>query len=265
MSQLRLAGLRVSSARGTLVAGVDLELRAGEMVGLVGASGSGKTLTLRALLGMAELHPGVVEGTLRIACPEGNFAPALSGTRGERDRNFADIRGTILGYLPQDARHALDPLLRIHRQVTLAGRPRTLRSKAPEPLRALEEVGFDQPARVARLYPHQLSGGMAQRVVIAQALARGSRFLLADEPTSGLDPEIAARILALLRGLADAGVGVLWVTHDMRLLTQADRVVVMAKGKVVERLKPTELQDAKASATRELLTATARIAGGALG
>lgn len=265
--RLALSGLTIRAGTTTLVDGIDLEIRAGALVALVGRSGSGKSLTARALLGMVDLEPGVTAADLAITVGGTTRQPYAGNptNRRARERAFAPIRGAIVGYLPQDCRAALDPLARVGPQVAAVAR---LAGRAPDPLPWLRRANLPAPERVARLYPHELSGGMAQRVVIAQALARGSRFVLADEPTSALDPTVQAGVLRELRALADAGCGVLLITHDLRVLPGlADEVVILHAGQVAERTTAAALRDGAliSEPGRALHAATARIAAGVLG
>lgn len=231
---LAVEGLGVRAGARVLLDGVSLRLAAGEVLALVGGSGSGKTLTCRAVLGMVDVAPGVVQGDVAITVAGVTARPYSSCrgvTRRERDRAFAGVRGALVGYLPQEA--ALDPFRRVGAQVGAAAR---LAGSALPPEAWLARAGFvaAEAARVASGWPHELSGGMAQRVAIAATLARGSRFVLADEPTTGLDAPVARSILAELRRLADDGRGVLVVTHDLRGLDGvADRIEVMDGGRVV--------------------------------
>ena len=131
-----------------------------------------------------------------------------------------------------------------------------------DPVPWLRRAGLQDSERVARLYPHELSGGMAQRASIALALARGSRFLLADEPTTGLDPTVQEEILAELLSLRDQGVGLLFITHDLRLVPRiADALLVMHQGRLVESLNSGNLDSLVSPAGRALWTATRRISG----
>lgn len=261
MAELVLRQLVVRAGDRTLVDGVDLRLAPGELVGLVGASGSGKTLTCRALLGLVDLVPGVVSADLVVPTPGGPrqpYAACHGAGRRRRDRAFRGVRGDVVGFLPQQAAAALDPLLRVGAQVALAA---SLSGRGPsDPAAWLVRAGFpgDDAARVAELWPHQLSGGMAQRVVIAQALARGSSFLVADEPTTGLDAPIRQRLVRALRQLADDGLGVLMVTHDLALLAGvADRVQLMDAGRIVEHWDGPP-QAATSEPGRRLLAAASR-------
>ena len=252
---IRLSGLEIRAGEQLLVRDATLSIVEGELVALVGASGSGKTMTARALLGLTSVRPGVTGGSLEVEVDGQVHRPFEQG--------FDGLYGSTLGYLPQDARGGLDPLWTIGRLVRecleLAGR-----HGDAEPW--LRRAGFLRPGRVARLYPHELSGGMAQRASIACALARGASFLIADEPTTGLDPTVQEAILRELSGLAAAGIGVLLITHDLRVVRRhAHRVLVMHEGVIVEDRPVAELEQLTSPPARALLEATARIAGGTLG
>jgi peptide/nickel transport system ATP-binding protein len=166
----------------------------------------------------------------------------------------------VVGYLPQNARSSLNPVWRIGRQVSRCCK---LQGIAPDPLPWLRKAGFEDPERVARLYPHELSGGMAQRASIALVLARGSRFILADEPTTGLDPTVQERILKEILRLRDSGVGILFITHDLRIVPQiADHLLVMHDGRLVEKVEGCALNTLQSEPAKALWSATERIAGG---
>lgn len=265
---LTVNGLRISAGRDELLRGVSLRLDPGELVGLVGRSGSGKSLTARSMLGLIDIQPGVTAADLHVHVNGQTTAPwqaCLGKGQRARDKAFRGIRGGVVGYLPQDARAALDPLSRAGRQVAVAAR---LGGHRPDPLPWLQRAGLPDASRVATLFPHELSGGMAQRVVIAQALARGSRFLLADEPTSALDPTVQHAILGELRAMADSGIGILLITHDLRVLPAiADRLLVMSDGVIVERTTPDRLLtgELESGPGRDLVAATRRVAAGVLG
>jgi len=242
-----------------LVNGASITLNAGRITALVGASGSGKTLLARSLLGLIDLAPGVVQAEYAIDIDGRTLRPyrgILGGGIRKREAAFTPIRGDIVGYLPQDAIAALDPLWTVRKHVEAAALA-AFGSGSPAE-RWLERAGLSDVNRVAALYPHELSGGMAQRVGIAQSLARQSRFLLTDEPTTGLDPTIQAAILGALKDLADSGIGILLITHDLRILTDlADDIVVMHEGAIAGSLD--------SAAGQRLVNATQKIAAGRLG
>lgn len=270
---LSIEELVIRAGERTLVDRVSLSVSAGELAGLVGASGSGKTLTCRSLLGLVELAPGVISAELRVPAPEGLLRPYASvldggSTRLQRDRAFSGIRGRLVGYLAQNGPAALDPLRQVGWQVRLAAALAAREAGSPPPRRAdavpwLVRAGFDpsEARRVDRLYPHQLSGGMAQRVAIAQVLARGSAFLIADEPMTGLDATIQQRLVRVLRALADDGLGVLVVTHDLGLIGGiADRVHLMDAGQRIETWSRSDLASgtARTEAGQRLMDASRR-------
>jgi peptide/nickel transport system ATP-binding protein len=271
--RLTLTGLTVRAGQQALVQDVDLTLEGGEILALVGASGSGKTLTARSLLGLPGPQPGVVAAHLEIQVgetvhrPYEGLAEAVAAGRCWRywrraQPAWAAVRGQVVGYMAQDARGALDPLWSVERQLREAV---ALGPAGGTPVSWLARAGFACPEEVLALFPHELSGGMAQRVAIALTLARGSRFLIADEPTTGLDPTVQEAILAELRATARAGIGVLLITHDLRIVPRlARRVQIMHAGRTVEVLTSDALSVATSPEVRALLDATARVAGGLL-
>lgn len=252
MDELVAERLRVVAGDRVVVEEASIRVGAGEIVALVGASGSGKSVTARALLGLVPFRPGRVGGEVRVTVGGRTHTPVT-------EADFQPLRGAAVGLLLQDARGALDPLRTVGAQVRAAAR---LAGGGERPADVLARVGFPDPDAVAGQFPHALSGGMAQRAALAVALARRSRFLLADEPTTGLDPSVQRALLAHLSEVARAGVGLLFVTHDLRLLPGfAHRVVVMDAGRTVEEA-PTPA--GLTGPGRALLDATRRIAGGAL-
>jgi peptide/nickel transport system ATP-binding protein len=231
---LELRGLTVEfpSRRGTLraVDGVSLHIAAGEILGVVGESGAGKSLTGTAVTGLLEPPGRIAAGEILL---QGEPIHALPPAEMRR------IRGRRIGAIFQDPLTSLNPLFTVGEQIAETIRAHLPLSRAAARARALallEEVGI--PAATTRIdqYPHQFSGGMRQRVVIALALCAEPVLVIADEPTTALDVSIQAQITALLRGLCRRhGAAVMLVTHDMGVIAEtADRVAVMYAGRVVE-------------------------------
>jgi len=211
------------------VDGIDLEVRAGEVLGLVGESGSGKSVTLRSIVRLVP-PPGRIEGR---AIWQGRDLLALP------ERQLLDVRGKEIAMIFQEPMTALNPVLTIRRQIdenlkahTGLGRG----ERAPRAIELLDLVGIPSAAERLDAYPHQFSGGMRQRVMIAIALASQPRLLLADEPTTALDVTIQDQILKLLLELRDRlGMSVILVTHDLGVVAQTcDRVAVMYAGRIME-------------------------------
>jgi peptide/nickel transport system permease protein len=214
-----------------VVENVSFDIRRGEAVGVVGESGCGKTATSMAILGLLQGTGHIESGRVLF---DGVDLASLS------ERELRAIRGKRIGLISQDPAASLDPAFRVGTQlVEVVRRHHELGRKAAR-LRALEllrQVHLPDPESVARRFPHQLSGGMAQRVAIAAALAGEPSLLIADEPTTALDVTLQAEILALLRELLrDRGMALLLVTHDWGVVADiCDRAVVMYAGQVVER------------------------------
>ncbi|SIH10991.1 dppD_1 [Mycobacteroides abscessus subsp. abscessus] len=234
-SLLSVRGLTVDySHRGgtgdPAVDGLDLTVRPGHVTAVVGESGSGKSTTANAVLGLLPESARVTAGSIHL----GEVAlDSLS------PRAWRDVRGAQIGYVPQDPGSSLNPLRTVGRSVAEAlriHRRSDRRTARAEVLDLLERVGIDRPELRADQYPHELSGGMRQRVLIAAGIALRPRLLIADEPTSALDVTVQKRILDLLDELrAETGMGVLLITHDLAVAGErADDVVVMQSGRVVE-------------------------------
>jgi len=215
-----------------LITGVSLDIGPGEIVCLVGESGSGKTLTGRAIMGLLRRNPRMrVSGSVTFG---GRDLTALPEGKLRR------IRGGQIGMIFQDPVAALDPVIRVGDQIAEAivahGAAASRRAVRDRMTELLSQVGITDPGLRARQFPHELSGGMCQRVLIAIALAGNPSLLIADEPTTALDVTIQAQVLDLLARLrAERGMSILLITHDMGIAAQmADRVVVMYAGSVTE-------------------------------
>ena len=226
-----------------------------ERLGLVGESGSGKSQTGRAILGLSAPGACVSARRLRFAGRDLLDLPL---------RERRDLRGGRIAMVLQDPKYALDPVMRIGAQIA-----ETLQAHHPVPARlvmqrvheALAAVGIDDPARVARLYPHEVSGGMGQRAMIAMMLIAGPELLIADELTSALDVVVQLQVLAILdRLVAERGMGLIFISHDLRLVASfCDRVLVMFGGRVVEELCAADLSNAQHPYTRGLLDCLPRL------
>jgi peptide/nickel transport system ATP-binding protein len=231
---LSVRDLRVEfpSRRGTVTAvdRVSFDIRAGEVLGVVGESGAGKSVTGAAIIGLIE-PPGVVAGgEVRLDGRRIDDLPPQAMRR---------IRGKRIGMVFQDSFASLDPLFRIGDQLVetiIAHTPMPAAAARRHALRLLSEVGIPAPAARIDSYPHQLSGGMRQRVVLALALAPAPAVIIADEPTTALDVSVQAQIIALIRRLCrQRGTAVMLITHDMGVIADtADRVAVMYAGRLVE-------------------------------
>jgi oligopeptide/dipeptide ABC transporter ATP-binding protein len=234
MSLLEIEALRVEfpGSDGPLAAvkGVDLALEAGEVVGLVGESGSGKSLTCRAVMRMIPEPGSIAGGSVRF---DGTDVLGLSTAK------LRDLRAHSIGMIYQNPFGSLNPTLRVGAQIaeTLkVNRGMSKKAAKDESLALLDRVGIEDPEHRYRAYPHELSGGMCQRVMIAIATASSPRLMLADEPTTALDVTTQAQILKLLGQMrAEQGMAMLLVSHDFGVIAQAcDRVAVMYGGHIVE-------------------------------
>ncbi|MBR8510352.1 ABC transporter ATP-binding protein [Burkholderia cenocepacia] len=215
--------------RGTqaVVGPLDLAVHPGECVALVGESGSGKSVTARSLVGLNGPHAVIDAARFEIAGVD---------ARGHRERDWRAIRGRRIGYVLQDALVSLDPLWRVRDLVAEALHDTRRRDVAARSADLLRSVGIDDPERRLPQYPHQLSGGLRQRVLIGTAIAGGASLLIADEPTTALDMTVQRQILSLLRARRDAGDAILLISHDLAVVAElADRVLVMRAGQVVEQ------------------------------
>ncbi|WP_028270579.1 dipeptide/oligopeptide/nickel ABC transporter permease/ATP-binding protein [Arthrobacter sp. UNC362MFTsu5.1] len=237
---LSVRGLSVGVDGGPrLVTDVSFDVEQGTVLGLVGESGCGKTMTALSLLGL--LPSGVAAAGGQILWNGKNLAAAT-------DREMEAIRGREIALISQEPMRALDPMFTVGYQLTSAIRRLRKTGKADarkEALSLLEKVGIVDAERILKTYPHQISGGMAQRVAIALALSGRPRLLVADEPTTALDVTVQAEILSLLRSLVkDTGMSVVMVTHDLGVVADiCDNVAVMYAGQVVESGRTANILD----------------------
>lgn len=260
MSLLSVKNLRVTfdteSGRVEAVRGVSFDLGR-ERLGIVGESGSGKTMTGRSILRLVR-PPGKIEADEMVF--DGQDLMKLS------ERQMRALRGPRIAMVMQDPKYSLNPVMKIGRQLTEGLRLREKMSDKEarkRAIEALEAVQIRDPERVMEAWPHELSGGMGQRVMIAMMLIPKPDLLIADEPTSALDVTVQAEVLKILDGLVkERGMGLIFVSHDLRLVAQfCDRVLVMYKGKVVEEIEASKLMEAKHPYTQGLLNCLPRIGG----
>ena len=240
-----------------VVRGVTFDLGR-ERLGIVGESGSGKSQTGRAILGLTPPSGTVTAQRLEFDGID---------LRGAGARTWRQLRGRRMSMVMQDPKFSLNPVMTIGRQIVEAGRrggvsARDARRRA---LEMLEAVRIRDPERVFRAYPHELSGGMGQRAMIAMMLVGGPDLLIADEPTSALDVTVQLEVLAILDALVrDRGMGLIFISHDLRLVsTFCDRVLVMYAGRMVEEIAAKDLAQARHPYTRGLLDCLPRIDGDA--
>jgi len=260
MSLLTIENLRVTFATETgpveAVRGVSFSLGR-ERLGIVGESGSGKTITGRSVL--------------RLIRPPGKIMADRMEFEGidllkASEKQMRALRGPRLAMVMQDPKYSLNPVMRVGAQLTegLLRRDRLGHVEArKKAIAALEAVQIRDPERVMEAWPHELSGGMGQRVMIAMMLIPEPDLLIADEPTSALDVTVQAEVLSILDGLVrDRGMGLIFISHDLRLVARfCDRVLVMYRGRIVEELAAQDLLAAKHPYTRGLLNCLPRIGG----
>jgi len=230
------------------VKGVSLKLGT-EKLGIVGESGSGKSLTARALMKLLPTQTVIEADKL-----EFDGIDILSAS----EKQMRTIRGKRAGFILQDPKYSLNPVKTVGSQVAEAWRTHkggSKRAALEAAINLLEMVKIRDPKKVAASYPHEVSGGMGQRVMIAMMLAPDPELLIADEPTSALDATVQAEILRLIEELvSERGMGLLLISHDLPLVSHfCDRVAVMYAGHVMEELKASDLLSAQHPYTRGLL------------
>jgi len=227
---IRGLGVSLGLTGSPVLQDIDLHVQPGEILGVVGESGAGKSVTGAAVSGLLTPPLQQTGGEIRF---EGRRIDTL------QERDMRKLRGAGIGMVFQDPLAALNPVFTIGHQIMQTIAAHSALSRSEQRARAvslLSEVGIPAPEDRLDSYPHEFSGGMRQRVVIALALAGDPRLIIADEPTTALDVSIQAQILALLRGLTRRlGVGILLITHDMGVIAEAaDRVVVLYAGRMAE-------------------------------
>ena len=229
-------GIRLRHERLEIVRGVDLDLAPGEKLGIVGESGSGKTLTMLSVLQLLPAPLEILGGSVGFAGED---------LRRVTPGRLRAVRGGEVAMVYQDPMSSLNPLLRVRAQILETLHAHGVRGdQALERTRAaLGHVGLPDPVRIENAFPHELSGGMLQRVMIAMALSTSPRLLVADEPTTALDVTIQQQILALVDRLQrETGMAVVWVTHDLGVVARlVDRVAVMYAGRIVEQASTREI------------------------
>lgn len=256
---LSVRDLRVSfptrdGGRVSVVDGVSFDLGR-ERLGIVGESGSGKSMTGRAILRLIR-PPGRVEAT-RLAF-EGEELTTLP------ERRMRALRGARISMVMQDPRYSLNPVMTVGRQIAEALRAHARLGRAATRARVIEmlrAVRINDPERVAGMYPHEVSGGMGQRIMIAMMLIPRPTLLIADEPTSALDVSVQAQVLDLMDDLVRGnGMGLILISHDLDLVARyCDRILVMNAGRVVETCDARRLSEARHPYTRGLLASVPRM------
>jgi oligopeptide/dipeptide ABC transporter ATP-binding protein len=241
--------------------GVSFAVQAGEVLGLVGESGSGKSLTVNAIMRLLPQGARVAGGRIRF---EGQDMALLD------EAGLRRLRGDAITVITQSPLAALDPLARVGEQLVRVRRAHRRDSRAEAAAAALammERVGIPDPARRMRAWPHELSGGMAQRIVIAMALLNEPRLVIADEPTTGLDATVQVQVLEEFRAaVGNRGLGAILVTHDLGVVARyCDRAAVMFAGAIVEQAPVRTLFARPAHPCTAALIAAARAEGGAAG
>ncbi len=229
--------------------GIDLDVARGELLAIVGESGSGKSTVSQAIGRMLPRVCHVTSGSVHVLGRDiASLAPDA----------IRALRRESLGFIPQDPIASLNPTMRIRRQLELALRPLGRPTDLESLTELLASVKILEPDRVLRLYPHEVSGGMAQRIAIALTMAREPEILIADEPTASLDAQVRDEILTLIVDLVQrSGASLIWISHDLGAVRRwCDRIVVMHQGRIVEEGPAAQvLDEPRADYTRTLVAA----------
>ena len=254
VQDLRVSFPRPSGGRVEVVRGLSFDLGR-ERLGIVGESGSGKSMTGRALMGLIA-PPG------RVTAQRMQFDGVDLTTLSEKD--YRALRGARMSMVLQDPKFSLNPVIRIGDQIAEALEFHTRLSAAARRAKvrdALEAVRIDDPDRVARLFPHEVSGGMGQRVMIAMMVVLEPDLMIADEPTSALDVSVREQVLSIMDDLVRRrGMGLMLISHDLNMVARwCDRILVMFNGEVVEEIGPGALHAATHPYTRGLIASLPRL------
>ena len=254
---IRDLSVQYRTRQGTVdaVSGVSFDVRAGEVTAVVGESGSGKTTVAQSVIGLLASNGSIASGTITL----NERRLGTTELVGLPERRWRDLRGRCIGLIPQDPGNSLNPVQSVGKSISeslrIHGRPS--RAEVHDRVHALlEQVGIDDPIKRAKQFPHEFSGGMRQRVLIAAALANDPELIIADEPTSALDVTVQRTVLDLIDKLREeTGTGVLFITHDLAVAAdRADSVVVMRGGEVQESGPAAQVLAQPASAyTRQLM------------
>ena len=225
-----------------------------EKIGIVGESGSGKSTVGRAILRLTA--PNATVSATRMSFQSTDLA-------GASERDLLKVRGRRIGMIMQDPRYALDPVMRVGEQLgeALDGRGLSAAERRAKVMAMLHAVRIRNPERVYDLYPHEVSGGMGQRIMIAMMLLPEPDLMIADEPTSALDVTVRMQVLAILDELVTSrGLGLIFISHDLNLVAGfCDRVLIMYAGRIVEECRAADLAAAQHPYTRGLLASLPRI------
>ena len=248
--------VRIPTSKGVVAAVRGVSFAVGrEKLGIVGESGSGKTMTGRAILRLVPSPGEITAAAMRF---DGRDLLRAS------ERELRAIRGRHIAMVMQDPKFSLNPVMPVGQQVAEAYRSHSRASTAEARAKALEmirAVRIRDPERVYRAYPHELSGGMGQRIMIAMMLVPGPDLLIADEPTSALDVTVQMQVLAIIDDLVtERGMGLIFISHDLNLVASfCDRVLIMYGGRIVESCRARELTQARHPYTRGLLASLPQI------